>query len=319
MRILFWLSRFVALSALAAGIPVCASAQGAPEESGADQLDAKMGAYVECYNQLEGSAHRTIDRYASWVKDMKSGPTGRENIVYGLYQLSTGNIAECQGKFAEARKLKPGIPLDNFGVEYIKALGDLGQVVDEMYPYYDREDYKDDKFAKGKQFHPRFVTQINQFRAASEKFSTELEVENDKRLEAQMALVEQQEGRKLTYLKMAAMHRAKILVRVVAKENAAADDIAARMDAFEKAADELAQFTKANPNGLPMMWSMYASRVEEFRKAAKERMRRVRDKTPYSQGDLMMINAGSGWMISGTPEKVVKGYNDLVSSSNGLR
>lgn len=50
----------------------------------------------------------------------------------------------------------------------------------------------------------------------------------------------------------------------------------------------------------------------------KMRLRRVRDKTPYSQGDRMMLNANSGWMISGSPDKLVRNYNELINTSNRL-
>ncbi|HRA92049.1 MAG TPA: DUF3829 domain-containing protein [Acinetobacter sp.] len=42
----------------------------------------------------------------------------------------------------------------------------------------------------------------------------------------------------------------------------------------------------------------------------------MRDKTPYSQGDKMMINAGSGWMIEGTPERLLRDYNQLIDAYN---
>ena len=152
-----------------------------------DDLGSKLNIYVECYNKLDGDAHKSIERYASWVKNMKVGPTGKEQVVYGLYEIDSGDIAECTKQFGEAQALKPQLGLDAVGAEYIKALGDLAQVAGEMYPYYDREDYKDDKFAKAKQLHPKFAAQVDIFQAASQKFSDELETENDKRLEAEMA------------------------------------------------------------------------------------------------------------------------------------
>jgi hypothetical protein len=45
-------------------------------------------------------------------------------------------------------------------------------------------------------------------------------------------------------------------------------------------------------------------------------MRRVRDKTPYSQGDRMMLNAGSGWMVEGSPQRLLRDYNQLIDSYN---
>ena len=45
-------------------------------------------------------------------------------------------------------------------------------------------------------------------------------------------------------------------------------------------------------------------------------MRRIRDKTPYSQGDKMMMNAGGGWMIEGSPARVLRDYNQLIEAYN---
>jgi hypothetical protein len=133
-----------------------------------------------------------------------------------------------------------------------------------------------------------------------------------------MAQLEKEQGRKLPYLNMATMHRAKLLLRVLDKEDGAADEIAKRLAAFEAAADEELQFAKKNSQGLPIMWSMLSNNIEDFRKAAKDRMRHIRDKTPYSTGDQMLFNSGSGWMVSGSFEKVVRVYNDMINHSNDM-
>lgn len=303
-----------AVCLLAAHIPAAAD-----DTESQDQLGAKLNSYIKCFNSLDGAAHRSIKRYASWVKDMNAGPTGKEMVVYGLYAINSGEAAACQKSFSEAQGLKPSLVLDGAGAEYIAALAGLSNVVEEMHPYYDRENYKDDKFAKGKKLHTQFVAQMNLFETASKRFALELDAENDRRLEAHMALLEKEQGRKLPYLTMAMMHRAKGLVGLLGKKPGSLDQITARLDAFEKAADEELQFAKNNPEGLPTVWSLFASQIEEFRKASKEYMRRTRDKTPYETGEAMLIKNGAGWMVSGSPEKVVRTYNDLVNRSNGLR
>ena len=53
--------------------------------------------------------------------------------------------------------------------------------------------------------------------------------------------------------------------------------------------------------------------------SAKQLMRRIRDKVPFSQGDRMMINAGGGEMIEGTPQRLLRDYNSLIEASNRLR
>jgi hypothetical protein len=39
---------------------------------------------------------------------------------------------------------------------------------------------------------------------------------------------------------------------------------------------------------------------------------------PYSDGERMMLKPGSGWMVEGSSEKLIKAYNDLVSASNAM-
>ncbi len=49
----------------------------------------------------------------------------------------------------------------------------------------------------------------------------------------------------------------------------------------------------------------------------KHLMRRIRDKVPYSAGDKMMLgNAGGGWMVEGSPPRLLRDYNQLVDAYN---
>ncbi len=64
-----------------------AAAQQAPPASSASassaQLAQKMNAYVGCINRLSARSYESRDRYFSWAA--KSGPTGKERIIYGTY------------------------------------------------------------------------------------------------------------------------------------------------------------------------------------------------------------------------------------------
>jgi hypothetical protein len=61
---------------------------------------------------------------------------------------------------------------------------------------------------------------------------------------------------------------------------------------------------------------MFISNAKTFLTSSKQLMRRIRDKTPYSQGDRMMLNAGSGWMVEGSPQRVLRDYNQLIEAYN---
>ena len=74
------------------------------------------------------------------------------------------------------------------------------------------------------------------------------------------------------------------------------------------------QLSEADGRG--KIGSMYVNSAKSFLTSAKQLMRRMRDKTPYSQGDRMMLNAGSGWMIEGSPQRLSRDYNQLIDAYN---
>ena len=290
----------------------------APQAESTDSSE-KLHAYITCYNSLDSSAHRTLSRYASWVKNMETGPTGKEMVVYGLYSIDTDGIARCQKTITAAAAEKPALAaLDAAASDWIAALHTLNGTVSDAYTYYDRENYKDDHFAKGKALHPALVSQGKAFRQASERFSDELEAENDKRLAAQLAEVERTEGRKITYWHMSLMATAKQLVRILDEENFSVEEAAKRLAAYESTTDEAMKYGTANKSELPTSWFTLEHAAEDYRKAAKQRLRRVRDKVPYNEGEKMMLKPGSAWMVEGSTEQLTKAYNELIETSNRL-
>ena len=61
---------------------------------------------------------------------------------------------------------------------------------------------------------------------------------------------------------------------------------------------------------------MFIGNAKSFLTSAKQLMRRVRDKVPYSQGDRMMLNGGGGWMVEGSPPRLLRDYNQLIDAFN---
>ena len=62
--------------------------------------------------------------------------------------------------------------------------------------------------------------------------------------------------------------------------------------------------------------STFIGDAKSFRTTAKQLMRRIRDKARYSSGDKMMLSAGSGWMVEGSPPRLLRDYNQLIESYN---
>ena len=106
--------------------------------------------------------------------------------------------------------------------------------------------------------------------------------------------------------------------RVLRAENAEKPDLAE----ITRALDDYESMVKAAEavsaaDGNAKIGSFFMNNAKSFLTTAKQLMRRIRDKTPYSQGDKMMLgNAGSGWMVEGSPPRLLRDYNQLIDSYN---
>ena len=271
----------------------------------------KMNAYVGCLNRLSARAFDSRARYFSWAA--KSGPTGHERIIYGLYTIY--DTSDCAKNVDKANALEPhDADLEAAATAYAKAAAKLETLLKEADDYYTQEDYKDDKMAKGKALHPLLVAAWDAFASADKNLRGGVEAINDKRALEKLAAIEQSEGKQARYHVEALMIQAKRLLRA---EDQAKPDLAAITAAladYEGVVKGAEQFTGS---GGGKIGSFFMNNAKSFLVTAKALMRRLRDHVPYSSGDRMMLgNAMSGWMVEGSPPRLLRDYNQLVDAYN---
>jgi len=270
----------------------------------------KLNAYVGCINRLSARSYDSRARYFSWAD--RKGPTGKERIIYGTYTIY--DTSDCRKNVEKANALEPrDAELEATASAYADAVGKLEPLLKEADDYYSQEDYKDDKMAKGKALHPRLVAAWDAFAAADRKLRDGVESINDKRALEKLADIEKSEGKKARYHVEALMIQAK---RVLRAQDAATPDLAE----IAKALNDYEAIVKASEefsgSGGAKIGSMFVSNAKSFLTTGKQLMRRIRDKTPYSQGDRMMLNSGGGWMVEGSPARLLRDYNQLVDAYN---
>ena len=282
-----------------------------PAAAQAPSPNAKLNVYVGCINRLSARAYDSRKRYFSWVG--KHGPTGRERIIYGTYTIY--DTSDCKKNVEKANALAPhDADLEAAASAYVEAVSGLEPLLKEADDYYSAENYKDDRMAKGKALHPRLVAAWDAFASADRKLRAEVEAINDKRALEKLAAIEQSEGRKARYYVQALMIDAK---RVLRANDTAKPDLAAITQALNAYEDTVKAAEQASgAGGGPKIGSIFMSSAKSFLVSAKQLMRRLRDHVPYSTGDKMMLNAGSGWMVEGSPQRLLRDYNQLVDAYN---
>ncbi|MBC7579495.1 MAG: DUF3829 domain-containing protein, partial [Tardiphaga sp.] len=137
---------------------------------------------------------------------------------------------------------------------------------------------------------------------------------NDRRKAEGLVAIEAREGRSARYHVAALMIEAK---RVLRAEDTTSPDIAAITGALEAYEATVKAIEASGATGDAKVGSMFISQAKSFLTTAKQLMRRIRDKVPYSTGDKMMLSdTGSGWMVQGSPPRLLRDYNQLVDAYN---
>ena len=272
----------------------------------------KLNAYVGCINRLSERAYDSRKRYFSWVGNQ--GPTGKERIIHGTYTIY--DTSDCKKGVEKANALEPrDAELETAASACAEAVGKLEPLLKEADDYYSQENYKDDSMAKGKALHPRLVAAWVAFASADRKLRSGVEAINDKRALEKLAAIEKDEGRKARY------HLEALMIQIQAKRVVRAPDtdkpdLAAITQALNEYEGTVKGAEEFSGNGAGKIGSMFIGNAKSVLVTAKQLMRRIRDHVPYSSGDKMMLNAGSGWMVEGSPQRLLRDYNQLVDACN---
>lgn len=261
---------------------------------------AKLNPYVTLLNRTM-RASDSIARYESWV-NMNTGPTGKERIVYGLYSLY--DVRDEIDKAKAAVAAPPTMPaLDAAIPDYIMAYETLAPIVTEADGYYSRKDYADDKMAGGKELHARLAPAIAAFRKERARVDALLGIEKAKADAAELALIEQTEGKKARWQVANVMLRARQAVGLFPSQNKPVIDLPAFEAAvlsFAAAVKEMDAYSAANPGS----FFVFESRPRDF----LGKLRTFRDKLQKSKGD---ARKGAGRDL----EWLIRDYNMMVSTS----
>lgn len=280
-----------------------------------DALTRKLNAYIECFNKVDADIHRGAQSYVGWMEDPEAGPTGKETSVYGPAKIDEYDMKVCDAPIAQAAAATPALPaLDTAAKRYAAALKTLQPLGNQVRDYYEREDYQDDHFAKGKQLHAPLMAALSQFADASQAFSDELDAQNDAAQRKQLKAMEQAEGRTREFYRLSMMLEAKDIVALLQEDEFDVAKANALLDGFNTLSDEAhAKVAEQEPGKLD--WNSFETAAENFRKEGKARIKRVVEKTPYSRME-------QGWLDNptlapeGSPGRLLKAYNNLVFQSN---
>jgi hypothetical protein len=307
-----------ALSAAVAGNEAPAPAAAAPSAGEADAaLGKKLSCFIVCFNRLSSSVRDAEHRYYGWV-DEKTGPTGKENDIEGI---STLNLDSSMEKLDNAKSLPPALPdIDAAAEAYRAAANKLNPLVKAANDYYEQNDYKDDKFAKGKAMHGPLVAAFAAFDVADKALNEKVTVMNDALGQRRLAVLAKDPGRRVQYLVEQSLADAKKLLAVAeVKKLDELDEakLGAALTTFETTESNLESYASANKaeaDKVSMLDSAISSE-KDLLKSAKELLRRKRDNKDFNKE---VVEHSNPEFIDGHPAQVISKYNALIDNTNSL-
>lgn len=301
-----------------AGIPARSSSA---HLSADDELGIKLAAYIDCFNGPSSRVLDAADRYASWA-DPDAGVTGEERNVYGIYDHDLDEA--CVEGIATANAAEPeDADLEALADAWLSAYRTVQPLIHDAHDYYDRDEYEDDGFEKGKKMHAGLVEALGAFQDADRAFRRAVGAKNDALHTRRLQQLETDEGRALRFQHANVLARAKALWAAcdaaslealnreqlddaLASYQGALDEAEAYVEAHHAEADSVVLFDTFIDDGVALLT------------AAKELARRKRDGNAFTESERARLGAGSGWMVEGSPDAVSEAYNDLIGRSNGL-
>ena len=262
---------------------------------------AKTNAYIELMNRTL-RASESWNRYASWV-NVKTGPTGKERIIYGLYSLY--DVRSETDKALTATSQPPAYPaLDETVKRYIAAYEVLAPLVTEADSYYERKDYLSDKMAGGKALHAKLAPAAQAFLTERKALERDMEAVKSELDRKQLAAIEQREGRKASWHVRNVMMEAKTMIDLLPSIAAPVVDLPAfdkALDRYAAAVKEFDAYSAATPNSFFVF--------ESSPRNLLGKLREFRQKVARTKGDARRAGVGHDltWLIND--------YNMMVSTS----
>jgi Protein of unknown function (DUF3829) len=308
--------RFLA-TALALALVLFAPHASKAQDAGA-ATGQKVEAAIACLNRLSERAFSSRERYVDWAgaaPKMKNKPRN----VLGLYTIY--DTADCAKGVADAAGAAPSHPgLESASAAYVTSAQALEPMLKEADDYYQQENYRDDKFAKGKAMHPKLLAAFEDFRGADAALRAVVQRISDERQAASLAQIEKTEGRSARFHVLNTLIQAKALMGAEADVDMKKMDVAkvtALLAAYEAAVKDLEAFAAGQQTG--KIDSFYIGSAKNVLVTAKGLMRRVRDGQGFDQGEKMMLSQpGAGWMVEGSQPRLVRDFNELVDNFNRM-
>ncbi|MSP91735.1 MAG: DUF3829 domain-containing protein [Myxococcales bacterium] len=177
-------------------------------------LRGKLNDYSETLARCAPQLKASNDKYRDWA-DVEKGPTGDEDIVYGV--LDAPDLDACQKLVDKGLARKPeSFDVDSSATKLKEALDKLYPVLKRAVVYYDAKGWQNDSMEKGKAMHEGLVQGFEMAFAAIVELRPKLEAADRTLAEKELDAVKQKYGKGYRWLYRTQQYRCRVFAGVLA-------------------------------------------------------------------------------------------------------
>ena len=190
-----------------------------------EALTAKLQPFVQCIDDVDANLQKAVGEYRRFFAQEQEGLAGtrarlgfRHGFTGRAESLRTDNkfSKDCLKSLGEGIAMSPADPaLDGAGKTFAATLEKLLPVMDTATAYYKQEDYKDDKFKKGKDLDAQLTPLFERLFAASATMREIVRVDQDKLHEHELVAMEKHGGKTFEWHTLNGMFQARRAVDAI--------------------------------------------------------------------------------------------------------
>lgn len=302
----------------------------AAEEASTDQqILMKISPFIQqCWNRHNPRVQADISSYFEWAGDGDTLASTNPRDVNSVNEPIWAE--ECIEAIDETRNASPKLDdLDAALAEFKAAAEALNEARAQAYTYYDREDYKDDSFAKAQEMHPGLVTAFKNYASTYQTAAGMVDALDEEVTERRLQALKDDPNQQLEYRLQNFMYLAENAVDLAAE--ATLDEsgtmqhpnVEALREAVEKvktAQDDLSTYIKSDEGPETEEQRDDADDVsddaEDFRQSVVEMVRGLDEGRKHSGIQARWFYDVSITAPDGSPGEALQTYNDLVDEYN---
>lgn len=283
----------------------------------------KYNSYIKIYNELL-NFEKSINYYIEDAGNQEQVQKSENGVT-----ISFADLSYLVETIKKAEVMKPKMDeLDKTAKDLLPVMEEFAPLVAEMKTYYQGKDYTSDNYKKAQEFHTKFLASLKKYDETVKQFRAAMDKKVAEQREKDMNMLKK-EGRVITYNRLVILNVAEEILAEIKKQNLnggnlISGDVSKFKPLQEKLINAVSEFQTSVNDGKQLEKEGYKSHsisgfvgeATDFKAAVATFIKKIENKEKIDNNILQ--NSFFLENENGSPENIIKSFNELVNEYNRM-